>query len=374
MIRLAMIGGSHDSMIGPTHVAAASWIKSTANRSDSWLPAKVVAGSFSRRPEVNKAAAKAFGVEEARTYDSLEALLEKESPSSLDAVVVATPNQFHIPYSALCLKAGFSVMCEKPLGYPVGEAKKIAELATQKGLSFALAHHNTAWPAIEYLRKAVSSGDIGEVRLVRGSYIQGWLSEDSENKGNAQAAWRTHPDLSGPSCCFFDIGSHILNLGSYVTGENPEFINGTLQTFVPGRKLDDACQFTVRHGPALGTYAASQVSTGFGNHMELSVEGSKGSFSWSRESPMSLVWRSKKECGTKEFAADPWPNHLSAFSDQFKLDLENTFAFANLYQSFFQSLSQNSTGCKESILGRDHAVGIYTAETLQRLLAASGKK
>ena len=84
---------------------------------------------------------------------------------------------------------------------------------------------------------------------------------------------------------------------------------------------------------------------------------------------MGLVWRNASgEHGTKEFSSDPWPDHLSAFADKFKLDVENTFAFASLYQSFFQSLK----GDKNSIRGRDESVGVYTAKTLQSMLAASG--
>jgi len=366
MIRLALIGGSCESMIGSTHVAAASWVRADAKRADGRIEAKFVCGAFSRDNAVNIKTAAEYEVDAKRAYPSLEALLQAESQDSIDAVVIATPNKFHIPYALACGAAGFPVLCEKPMGYPVDRTKEVAELFEKKGLAFALAHHNTAWPAIEYLRKSIASGEIGEVRLVRGSYIQGWLAEKFEDQGNAQAKWRTSDDLSGPSCCFFDIGSHILNLGSYVTGEDPLYCNGSLGTFVEGRKLDDACQFTVRHGAAIGIYSASQVSVGYGNQIELSVDGEKGSFSWSRDKSMQLLWRNASgDVGTKDFSCDSWPDHLADFASRYRLEVENTFAFANLYQSFFSRM-QNSESSE--LRGRDQSTGVYTAEILQSLL------
>ncbi|MDW8310557.1 MAG: Gfo/Idh/MocA family oxidoreductase, partial [Verrucomicrobiales bacterium] len=71
---------------------------------------------WGRNPKTNAAVAAQFGVRAAR---SLEELLAME----LDAVYVASPNHAHCEQVCAAARAGKHVLCEKPLGRTVAEAR-----------------------------------------------------------------------------------------------------------------------------------------------------------------------------------------------------------------------------------------------------------
>ena len=64
---------------------------------------------------------------DARTYRDYRELLDKER--DVDAVVVATPDHWHVPVSRAVLESGRHVYCEKPLAHSVAECRVVEELA-----------------------------------------------------------------------------------------------------------------------------------------------------------------------------------------------------------------------------------------------------
>lgn len=59
-------------------------------------------------------------------YPSFEALL---ADSAVDIVVVATPNNFHMPQVCQALEAGKAVVCEKPVAMSSGELQTMMDTA-----------------------------------------------------------------------------------------------------------------------------------------------------------------------------------------------------------------------------------------------------
>jgi len=155
---------------------------------------------------------------------------------------------------------------------------------------FALAHTYLGHWTSRLSRYIVRSGLLGEVRWVDSSYIQGWLSTKLEASGQTQAAWRTNPKLAGGSGCGGDIGTHALMQLRFVTGLEVTAVSAHLETYVPGRALDD--HFTVycdlnNGGKAL--VRASQICIGSKNDLGITVAGTKGTLRWRQEEPESLT-------------------------------------------------------------------------------------
>jgi predicted dehydrogenase len=122
-------------------------------------------------------------------------------------------------------------------------------------------------------------------------YLQSWLTDKLEDSGNKQALWRTDPARSGPGGCLGDIGTHAFHLAGFVTGLDATEISANLDTFVPGRRLDDNVRIMMRYpNGAQGMLWASQVTPGHENDLRLRVYGSKGSLSWAQEQPNSLAF------------------------------------------------------------------------------------
>ena len=279
-IRLGMVGGGRGAFIGAVHRIAA--------RLDDQY--ELVAGAFSSDPEKSAASAADLGV--ARAYGSFEEMAQKESrrKDGIEAVAIVTPNHMHAPAALPFLKRGIHVICDKPLTATLAEAKKLARAIEASGTVFALTHNYTGYPMIRQAREMIASGVLGDIRLVNVEYIQDWLSEPIENTGQKQADWRTDPARSGAGGSTGDIGTHAFNLANFVTGLTLDSLAADLQSFVPGRRLDDNAHVMMRYtSGARGTLWCSQVAAGQENGLRLRVFGTKAGLEWGQENP-NYLW------------------------------------------------------------------------------------
>jgi len=73
------------------------------------------------------------------------------------------------------------------------------------------------------------------------------VGHPSGKEGSKQASWRTDPKQTGKSNCVGDIGSHVENMVSYMTGLRIKSLCARLDTFVPGRVLDDNATIMVEY-------------------------------------------------------------------------------------------------------------------------------
>jgi len=281
-IRLGMIGGGRGALIGAVHRAAA--------RLDGHY--ELVAGVFSTDRENNRLSASDLRLDPARVHDDFEAMARAESirEDGIDVVAIVTPNHLHFPIAQAFLNAGIHVICDKPMTTTLADAQQLARLVEETGQVFAVTYNYTGYPLVRQAREMVRAGVLGDIRIVRVDYLQDWLSTPLEQTGQKQAAWRTDPAASGPGGCIGDIGTHAYHLLSFVTGLRPTQIAADLETFVPGRRLDDHATVRLALGPrARGLICASQVSPGHENDLAIRVYGDKASLEWRQEDPNVLV-------------------------------------------------------------------------------------
>lgn len=133
----------------------------------------------------------------------------------------------------------------------------------------------------------VANGELGKIRLIQAEYVQDWMTEETNNK---QASWRTDPKRSGAGGAIGDIGTHAFNLAAYVSGLEVEQLAADLQSFVPGRQVDDNAHIMLRFSEgARGTLWCSQVAPGNENGLRLRIYGEKGGLEWSQEDP-NYLW------------------------------------------------------------------------------------
>ncbi len=276
-IRLGMVGGGRGAFIGAVH--------RIASRIDDQYD--LVAGAFSADPERAAASAADLGV--ARSYDSYAEMAAAEAARAdgIEAVAIVTPNHMHAPVALAFLRHGIHVICDKPLTATLADAKGLVQAATASGVIFALTHNYTGYPMIRQARAMAQAGDLGEIRLVQVEYAQDWLSEPVSNK---QADWRTDPAQSGAGGATGDIGTHAFNLAGFVTGLTLAELSADLQSFVPGRRVDDNGHVLLRYqGGARGMLWCSQVASGNENALRLRVYGTKAGIEWEQENP-NYLW------------------------------------------------------------------------------------
>ena len=89
---------------------------------------------------------------EARIVRSLEQLLAIES---IRLVVIATPNQTHLPFAIQCLEAGRDVVVDKPFTNTVQEAVELVRAAKKLGRMLTAYHDRRFDADFQGLRKLV---------------------------------------------------------------------------------------------------------------------------------------------------------------------------------------------------------------------------
>ena len=275
-IPLGMVGGGEGAFIGAIHRIAA--------RMDGEF--RLVAGALSSDSGRAASSARELGLE--RSYNDYRDMAQAEAarPDGIRAVAVVTPNHLHAPVAAAFLAAGIHVICDKPLTATQEQARALADAAHASSARFFLTHNYSAHPMVREARALVAEGALGELRLVQAEYLQGWLSDDVQNK---QAAWRTDPAQSGAGA-IGDIGTHAWQLAEFVTGQTPAMLSADLSSFVAGRRVDDDARIALRYASgAKGGIWVSQVAIGQEGGLSLRLFGTLAALEWRLQDPERLV-------------------------------------------------------------------------------------
>jgi predicted dehydrogenase len=276
-----------------------------------------VRGVLGSTPERGEARAQVLGV--ARAYPSLDALL---ADPSVDVVHVTSPNQLHVPQAKRILAAGRHVVCEKPLAMTAAESAELVRLAAESDRVNAVNFNIRFYPLHQHVRALVAAGELGDVRFVTGHYFQDWLLLETDWN------WRLEPDKGGSLRAVGDIGSHWLDLVSFLTGQPIVSVMADLATFIPLRAqprgpqetfatdrstdtvprqmaTEDIASILLRFANgARGTLALSQISAGRKNSLQWEIDGATGSAAWDSETPDHL-WLGHRERANEILMRNP---------------------------------------------------------------------
>lgn len=280
-VRLGMVGGGKGAFIGAVHRIA-------ARLDDGYT---LVCGALSSDPARARASGAEIGLDPSRAYGSYAEMFAAEHtrPDGMEVVAIVTPNHLHYSVALAALKAGYHVICDKPLATSVREAEELARLTAEAACIFAVTYNYSGYAMVRQARAMMVQGEIGALRVVQVEYPQEWLAGPLESAGQKQAAWRTDPAQSGPGGAIGDIGSHAFHLACFVTGNTPNQVLADLSTFVPGRRVDDNAHVLLRFPDgARGMLWASQVAHGNHNALRLRVYGERGGLEWAQERPEQL--------------------------------------------------------------------------------------
>ena len=310
-----------------------------------------VRGVLGSTPERGAARADALGV--ARAYPSLAALLDDPT---VDVVHVTSPNDLHVSQARDILAAGKHVVCEKPLAMTASGSAELVRLAAETGLVNATNFNIRYYPLNQHAHDVVTTGGLGDVRLVTGRYFQDWLLLDSDWN------WRLQPERGGALRAVGDIGSHWLDLMTFVTGQPITAVMAELATFIQTRReptgpvetfsterstdtverqiaTEDAATILLRFANgARGAVSISQVSAGRKNSLQYEIGGAESSIAWDSEQP-DQIWLGHRDraneillknpalMGPSGRAASVLPaGHVEGFGDTFGAHFRAVYA------------------------------------------------
>ena len=288
-------------------------------------------------------------------YASLDDLLADDA---VDVVHVTTPNHAHYSQVKAILSAGKHVVCEKPLAMTSTESAEMVELAKASGKICAVCYNIRFYPLNQQTHGMVASGDLGELRFVTGHYHQDWLAK------NTDWNWRLQSEKGGALRSVGDIGTHWIDLTSFISGLKAKSVMAELITFLPEREMpvgpvetfstssgrtksvaidtDDASMIMIRYeNGARGVMSTSQINIGRKNSLRWEIAGSTGSAAWDSETPDHLFigHRDKpNEILMRDFTlmnpagvatATLPPGHVEGFAD----------SFFNLFRSVYTDIA-----------------------------------
>jgi predicted dehydrogenase len=308
-IRLGILGGGGDSLIGVLHRIASSM-------HDNY---EIVGGVFNPEHEESLKFARHLGLDENRVYKDYQTFINEEikldSEKRIEVVSVLTPNFLHFPMAKMLLENDFHVICEKPLTTTYAEAKELFRIKESKDLVFAVTYTYTGYPMVRQMTKMVANGEIGKVHKVDAQYLQGWLNPVVHDKEKRSSTWRLNPKVSGISCCVGDIGTHAFNMVELVAGSNVKKILSHLNNLYDDNPMDvDANILIQLENGANGTIRSSQIATGEENNLRISIYGDKGGLKWEQENPNYLYHLSDNEPMRVLKTAHPYNYDISNIS------------------------------------------------------------
>jgi UDP-N-acetylglucosamine 3-dehydrogenase len=188
-------------------------------------------------------------------YDSLDKLIEAQSP---DLVSVAVPTSLHFEVGCALIERGIHVLMEKPITSTLDQAEKLVELAAKKGVVLAVGHIERFNPAVMELRRRLKEGMAGRIYKVFAQRLS------------------PYPPRIRDAGVVIDLASHDIDLMRYLIDEPITKVYGeTLQSINSDREdlFDGLLRFK---GGAVGVLDVNWMTPT--KIRRLTVTGSRGFF------------------------------------------------------------------------------------------------
>ncbi len=235
----------------------------------------------------------------------------------VDVLYNLAPNHLHAEPSIAALAADTAVCCEKPLAATLADAAAMSEAAADATVPAVCGFNYRFVPAIQYAKRLIDRGDLGEIRAFRGRYLQDWLVDP-----DAPWTWRMDADSAG-SGALGDLGAHTVDLARFLVGDHAGEItrvSGQLQTFTDKRPVDTGEETVTEHRPvtvddaytaqaafengAVASFEASRVAAGHKNDHTIEIHGlTETAFRIGRINP---VWQRVASTALSSLSPSAW--------------------------------------------------------------------
>ena len=311
-----------------------------------------VEGVLGSSPERGAKGAAAMSV--GRAYATLDELL---ADPKVDLVHITSPNYAHYAQVKAVLAAGKHVICEKPLAMTAAESGEMVDLARKSGKVAAVCYNIRFYPLNQHAHGMVKAGELGDLRFITGHYHQDWLAKPTDWN------WRLETEQGGALRSVGDIGTHWVDLVSFITGQKVVSVFADLTTFIKERQkpivpvatfsaasgdtetrrieTDDAAMIMLRFdNGAKGVMTTSQVNIGRKNSLQWDVAGAAASASWDsempdhlfigqRDAPNQILQRDPGLMNATGAGAAALPGgHVEGFADSFRALFEQVYTDA----------------------------------------------
>ena len=224
----------------------------------------------------------------------------------VEAVIIASPQGTHREIAERALAAGKPVMCEKPMGVSLDDARAMVNAAEGAGVANMVAYNYIRTPATQFARKLIDDGELGKLTWCRVEHTEDFAADEQ-----TPANWRSFGDANG---CLGDLAPHPINAMLALIGPVRE-LNAEIETVHQTRggievSNDDQVQVMCRfENGVMGHLFASRTATGRKMGYAYEITGTKGAIRFDQEDQNALwLYRAEgpeAERGFKKILAGP---------------------------------------------------------------------
>lgn len=184
--------------------------------------------------------------------------------SSIEVVVIASPNATHFPYAKMALQAGKHVVVDKPFAIRVSEADELIKLAADKKLLLSVFQNRRYDNDFLTVRKVVEEGLLGDINTYEAHY--------DLFRPQISAKWKEHSgDGAG---ALYDLGPHLIDQALQLFGK-PQTVFAELIRQRSGAEVDDYFHLLLGYGTLRVILGSGWVVKQPGPHFL--IHGDKGS-------------------------------------------------------------------------------------------------
>ncbi len=133
---------------------------------------------------------------------------------AIDVVAICSPNGLHAKHSIQALKAGYHVLCEKPIGLSVAECGEMIQTAEKMNRRLFAIKQNRFNPPVAAVKQIIDDGKLGRIFNIQLSCF--W----NRNEAYYANSWKGTKDLDGGT--LFTQFSHFIDLLYWMNGDVSE--------------------------------------------------------------------------------------------------------------------------------------------------------
>lgn len=266
-----------------------------------------------------------------KAYGNYEDLI---NDPEIEVVHNCTPNNMHLAVNSKIIEAGKHIFSEKPLAMNAQESRQLLDLLKRHPVIHGVNFNYRMYPLVQDMKYKIANGDLGNIWMVHGSYLQDWLFYDTDFN------WRIEPEISGRTRAIGDLGSHWCDLVQSVTGLKIVQVMADFSTVYPVRKksksletfqaasesnqyerkevkTEDWATVMVRFdNGAKGVFSVSEVCAGRKCLFNVEINGSRESYYWNQEEG-DQMWIGRRDGPNQKVFRDP--NALSPGARSFTI-------------------------------------------------------
>jgi predicted dehydrogenase len=228
----------------------------------------------------------------AKDYSDYRQVLDRKD---IDAVVIGTPDHWHVPITIAAMRAGKDVYCEKPVTHTLEEGTALIDAVHETKRVLQTGTQQRSWAHYAQAKELISSGELGQVTFIRTYWYQNHLHKPDEPRidrsqldwkaflGTASersfdadqyAHWRWYWDFGGGAMT--DLFIHWVDVAHWFMGEDmPSRATATgTKAILKERQTPDTISAALSYRTCLVEFDCSLI--GFIEGGGLLIRGTKG--------------------------------------------------------------------------------------------------